>query len=349
MSDTDPNTRRRVIGLTGTALDHLMPMHIWISATGQIVHMGPTLRKLLRGEVSHGMGVFDVVRVFKPRTASDLQSLLPLAGRKLDVALAPLPGLRFKASLAQLPSGVGALLNLSFGINVFDAIGRFGLTLKDFAPTDLTVEMLYLFEAKTAADAQSRDLTARLEDARIAAHEQAFSDTLTGLSNRRALDHVLGRLTNPPVEELFGLMHIDLDFFKQVNDTLGHAAGDLVLQHVARVLTEETRAGDLVSRVGGDEFVVVFRDCNDLELLDRIALRIIEKLEEPVQFEGKPCRISASIGTTVSSHYPQPVADTMLHDADMALYASKNAGRAQHTIFSPDAAFCAAAPAARPV
>ncbi|MGV6812941.1 MAG: diguanylate cyclase domain-containing protein [Brevirhabdus sp.] len=337
MSVSPDVPRERVIGLTGAVLDQLMPMHIWVSATGGIVRMGPTLRKILRGEVQHGMQVLDVMRVEKPRKVDALDNLFAMAGRKLHVSFQALPGLHFKGALFQLPAGVGGLINLSFGLNVIDAVGRFGLTLKDFAPTDLTVEMLYLVEAKTAAMEESKSLNRRLQDARIEAEEQAFTDTLTGLRNRRALDHVLDRLTEAPTEELFGLMHIDLDFFKQVNDTLGHAAGDHVLRHVARILTHETREGDLVARVGGDEFVVIFRDCNDLTLLDGIARRMIEKLEEPIRFEGETCRISASIGTTVSSYYALPRSDEMLNDADQALYASKNKGRAQHTIFNPEA------------
>jgi len=325
----------RIIGLGGQSLDWLMPMHIWISATGGVVRMGPTLRKILRSQYDPGGQVFDLVRLGKPRDVDDIAALLALAGRKLNVQLKPLPGLTFKGVVVPLPGGVGGVLNLSFGLSVLEAVGRFGLTLKDFAPTDLTVEMLYLVEAKSAAMEESKSLNRRLQDARIAAEEQAFSDTLTGLKNRRAMDHVLDSLTDPPTGEAFGLMHIDLDFFKQVNDTLGHAAGDHVLRHVARILAHETRKEDLVARVGGDEFVVIFRDCSDLELLDRIAVRMISKLEEPIQFEGQQCRISASIGTTISDHYPVPQADEMLNDADVALYQSKRKGRAQHTIFVP--------------
>lgn len=143
----------------------------------------------------------------------------------------------------------GAFLNLSFGIGVAEAVRRHALTVEDFAATDLTVEMLYLVEAKTAVMDELRNLNRRLQGAKVAAEEQALTDQLTGLRNRRALDLQMKALIR--LGASFGLMHIDLDFFKQVNDTLGHAAGDHVLREVARVLTQETRATDMAARVGG--------------------------------------------------------------------------------------------------
>jgi len=89
------------------------------------------------------------------------------------------------------------------------------------------------------------------------------------------------------------------------------------------------------SRLGA-EFVVIFAGCDDLALLDRIALRIITRLEEPISYAGETCRLSASIGTTVSSFYALPLAGQMLSDADEATYASKHAGRGQHTVFAAD-------------
>ena len=196
----------------------------------------------------------------------------------------------------------------------------------DFAVTDLAVEMLYLVEAKTAVTKELRKLNQRLQGAQIAAQEQAFTDTLTGLKNRRAMDHVLSRLIGD--ERPFGLMHLDLDFFKQVNDSLGHAAGDHVLQHVAQILVASARKTDTVVRFGGDEFVLIFDGLTNRDKLDAIAQRLIRKLEEPIPFSERVCRISGSIGITLSSFYAQPQIERMLHDADMALYRSKDRGRA---------------------
>jgi len=130
-------------------------------------------------------------------------------------------------------------------------------------------------------------------------------------------------------------MHIDLDYFKSVNDAYGHAAGDFVLQFAARVFVEETRAEDIVARSGGDEFVIVLINCPDRRKLNVIARRIIGRLEKPIYYNGVTCRVSASIGTTISESYLRPNLDQMCDDADKALYQSKKCGRAQHTIFKP--------------
>lgn len=186
--------------------------------------------------------------------------------------------------------------------------------------------MLFLVEANSAAMDASRKLTRQLQIAKIAAEEQAFTDTLTGLKNRRAMDHILTRMID--AGQGFALMHLDLDFFKLVNDTLGHAAGDFVLETVARIMVEETRDEDVVARIGGDEFVLIFHRLCDRTRLEEIARRVIARLEVPIPWQGESCRISASIGTTLSIDYPFPEAAQMLSDADQALYAAKRAGRA---------------------
>jgi diguanylate cyclase (GGDEF)-like protein len=127
-------------------------------------------------------------------------------------------------------------------------------------------------------------------------------------------------------------MHVDLDWFKQVNDTFGHAAGDHVLVEVGRVLRAATRAVDTVVRVGGDEFVVILPGILSRGLLQRIGGRIVERLSEPIDFEGQPCRISASVGIALSSGGEPPDVERVLAEADRALYESKNAGRGRVTL-----------------
>jgi len=214
---------------------------------------------------------------------------------------------------------------------VIDAVGHYDLAGSDFAATDLTLEMLWMFEAKSGALAESSELAGRMYGAKQAAEADAASDVLTGLCNRRMLDQVLARLTsrNAP----FTLMHLDLDFFKAVNDTLGHAAGDHVLQIVSKILTEETREKDTVARVGGDEFVLVFDQITERKRLGAIAERIIRRLEEPIEYRDDIAQISGSIGMVTSTKYTSPEATRMMDDADAALYASKERGRAGYTFF----------------
>lgn len=241
-------------------------------------------------------------------------------------------------SEAAEPVAAGLLINLSFGLSVAAAVRDHGLSNDAFAPTDLAVEMLYLIEAKTAVMQELHALNTRLQQAKGRAEELAQSDALTGLRNRRAL----GRGIDAAMArgEPFALMQIDLDHFKRVNDTRGHAAGDHVLCTVADILNRETRPGDLVARVGGDEFVVLFPGLVDAARLKDLGQRVIAAIERPIPFEGAPCRISASIGVTLSRRGGRgadagPDAGRLLNEVDEALYASKNAGRGRVTLFAP--------------
>ncbi|MEM6729240.1 MAG: GGDEF domain-containing protein [Pseudomonadota bacterium] len=319
-------------GLTddgGRALDVLCPMHVEVDGAGRIAHLGPTMAALLDAG-ARGAGLFDIFDILKPRAVTSLAALREKAGAALHLRLRDSHRTALKG--VAVPHGDGAIIDLSFGISVVDAVGHYSLTSRDFAPTDLAIEMLYLVEAKTLALEQSRDLNLRLQGAKIAAEEQAFTDTLTGLKNRRAMDHIMGRYI--ALGQRFACMHLDLDYFKSINDTLGHAAGDHVLQEVARILVAETRAEDTVARVGGDEFVLLIHEIEDREVLAKIATRIIARLEEPMPFNGQVCRISGSAGTSRSGDYAPPTVEEMLHHADLALYASKRAGRGRHTHFS---------------
>ena len=315
-------------------LDILCPMHLRLGTEGEILHAGPTIAKLRADPALEGRNFFDVFTVQRPRAIDGIAQLREAARTKLHLVLREPPHTAMKGIMVPLAEHEAMIVNLGFGISVVDAVRDFSLTNADFAATDLAIEMLYMMEAKTAAMEASRSLNQRLQGAKIAAEEQAFTDTLTGLKNRRAMDTVLARLIsggNP-----FAVMHIDLDFFKAVNDTLGHAAGDHVLQAVARIMVDETRSSDTVARVGGDEFTVILPDVQSEAVLRRVGRRIIDRIEEPVSFEGHNCRISASIGTVWIRSGSARSADEVLADADVALYASKRAGRAQQTFYRPD-------------
>ncbi len=317
-------------------LDTLCPMHVMLDATGHVTSVGPTLQKLRPDAPMVGQRFLELFELTRPRTVTNVAGLLAHAGAKLHLQLRDEPRTALKG--VAVATGQGAIVNLSFGISVLDAVRDYALTNSDFAATDLTIELLYLVEAKSAAMEASRTLNQRLQGAKIAAEEQAFTDTLTGLKNRRAMEHVLSRKVTGP--EPFALMNLDLDFFKAVNDTMGHAAGDHVLQVAARIMVEETRDQDMVARVGGDEFVLMFDGLRDKRRLGGIARRLIARLQEPVSFEDQLCTVSASIGTVISGHSCGRDPGELLQQADMALYASKRAGRGRHTFFDDTLTGC---------
>lgn len=327
-----PQAERMEIPLD--ALAKLMPMHALVSQTGHIIAQGPTLAKLRPETGFIGTRFLETFELRRPRNVFQMADLNAEGGQLLNLRMREHLDMPMKGIALRIAGTDNTLVNLSFGISVIEAVGRFRLSSGDFSATELTIEMLYLVEAKNAVMEETRNLNLRLQGAKVAAEEQAFTDTLTGLRNRRAMDMILNRYRS--CGERFGLVHLDLDYFKQVNDTLGHAAGDFVLQAAAKILLDETRAEDTVVRFGGDEFVLIFHRLTDPEMLANVARRILKRLEQPISFEGTPCQISGSIGITISEDYKDPDPEQMLIDADMALYASKNAGRAQHT-FAKDA------------
>lgn len=166
-----------------------------------------------------------------------------------------------------------------------------------------------------------------------AAHEidlRAQTDALTNLPNRRKLDLVL---QDRPADDNAPLIRIDLDRFKQVNDVLGHDAGDFVLCKVADILRKHTRPGDLPARIGGDEFVVVCAPDTSMEEAKAMSERLLSDILEPVRFGKKRCIYGASFG--IASGRPgQSDAASVLRDADYALYHAKRGGRGRIDVFS---------------
>lgn len=314
------------------AISRFMPMYMGVDKDGRIRAMGPSLRKVLGLPSPLGRSLFEVVGIRRPAGIETLDDLRNNAGTQLHLTLRAQPDVALRG-LAMPIDGGAMLLNLSFGIGVIDAVRRYGLNAAHFAATDLTIELLYLVEAKAAVMSELHSLNNRLYGAKHAAEEQAMTDTLTGLRNRRALDMLLALMLDQEAE--FGLIHMDLDYFKAVNDTFGHAAGDHVLRQVADILRRETRASDTIARIGGDEFVLVLPALTNPKLLTQVAKRLITNLSKPIPFEGHICKISASIGMTISTLYQHTDLEQMAADADHALYAAKRAGRGRARLHRP--------------
>ncbi|MBP2549391.1 diguanylate cyclase (GGDEF)-like protein/PAS domain S-box-containing protein [Neorhizobium galegae] len=190
-----------------------------------------------------------------------------------------------------------------------------------------------LERARLLAEARNREL----ESARVNIEHNAMHDYLTGLPNRRYLDAVLVEQARTCGREgrSLAVLHIDLDGFKQINDTLGHNAGDSILRHAALVLRDNAGPDQFVARIGGDEFVILTPATGGTRKLSSLANRIIRQMRKPVVHEGRECRFGASIGIA----WTQGMAvepKQLLINADMALYRAKNAGRNRHEFYSQE-------------
>ena len=226
-------------------------------------------------------------------------------------------------------------MNLGFGITLAQAIRSFSLTDADFAPADLAMEFLFLHEANQAVLAELGRANRRLEAAFEAAETRSMTDPLTGLLNRRGFELALQAAWRNAGAVPFALAQLDLDFFKQVNDIHGHAAGDDVLRHVAQILRTETRSADRVARTGGDEFLLLLMRPGGAEQLLGLSRRIIRRIEEPIPAGDALCRVSASLGFVRSAEHALSDPDAMLAAADAALYEAKRAGRGMARAASP--------------
>lgn len=314
------------ITLDVAALDRLMPMHLRVGLSGRILSIGTTMALIAGDRIAPEAGFFDLFGCELSPEATEIAALLDAPVLRLRFRNGRQVG--FRGHAAALSDGT-VLFDLALELAELADLGGSRLTAGDFPPTDRTVDMLYLMEAKSLAMGEALRLVERLQDARDRAEAAALTDTLTGLQNRRGLDHVLQRAS---LGAPFSICQVDLDYFKRVNDSFGHGAGDAVLRAVARRLMRIVRASDTVARVGGDEFLIVLPGLTEIAVLDEIALRIVAELERPVVHAGQFCRISASLGIAVSTDYADPDVNLMIADADAALYRSKSAGRSRHTI-----------------
>ncbi len=177
--------------------------------------------------------------------------------------------------------------------------------------------------------------TAELHEAHLQMQKMAMTDPLTGLSNRVALvaeldkalaSHAAGAENAP------ALLLLDLDSFKNVNDSLGHDAGDLVLKVVADRLRNAVRATDFVARLGGDEFAILVPDAT-LGVAQGVANRILDALNKHIELEDLKIWARASIGLRVADKDQSSV--SLLQDADTAMYAAKDKGRSRVSVFEP--------------
>nr|WP_237519484.1 GGDEF domain-containing protein [Streptomyces sp. HUCO-GS316] len=232
------------------------------------------------------------------------------------IVLADVGGIRHQPENVTVILGLGAALSLLLVLRI--------AFLAQYAQGRAT-------EARTQACALADSLREQAE-LQKQLHHQATHDPLTGLANRALLNERLeSALTRCTATSAAGLLMLDLDGFKDVNDTLGHPAGDELLVDVARRLTARVREQDLVARLGGDEFALLVDGVHPRTLHD-YTTRILDAFKDPfILAQGHPVHVSTSIGAR-SITQPTPPSHAM-RDADTALYRAKTAGKNQAAFF----------------
>lgn len=320
---------REAVTLGPAALDTLMPFHLLLDDAGQILRAGPTALKLAGGGLA-GRPFLSVVQIRRPRRISAFPDLAPHYGKRLVLHYRALPDQRLSGVALDLGHAGQVLVNMAPGAAVAELAAARGLTGRDFSPAEPAQEIIALLHMQRILMAESTRLNARLHGDKTKAERKAYTDALTGLANRRALERQLERLLRRNGRAPFALMQIDLDRFKQVNDTEGHAAGDHVLKEVAQRMLEAVRPTDLVCRMGGDEFVVLVSGFEGEEGLARVGQRLIETISAPIPWGDGALEVGASIGATIVSAASERSAEEILDAADRALYRSKREGRGRY-------------------
>jgi diguanylate cyclase (GGDEF)-like protein len=259
---------------------------------------------------------------------------VPGGGDLLAITLA---GVAYFATRATLVSGAVALherrsitrvLKVTAGPQSLVYAGLLGLAPLVVVVMNHSPGLVPLFVAPLAAVYFTATLSMRRD-------HQALHDELTGLPNRKMLIvSTEEALAEARQDERVGLFLLDLDRFKEVNDTMGHPVGDRLLQMVAHRLTHSVRPGDVVARLGGDEFAVLLPSIRDTHAAREVAARLRAALTEPVRLEGMTFDVDGSVGIAL---YPDhaPDFELLLQRADVAMYLAKE-GRTGVELYQPD-------------
>ncbi len=291
----------------------------------------PANREQLRNVLNN---IGDGVIIIDPQGM--IRMFNPVAGRIFGYAETQVLGKNMDMLVSDLRIGQGGAI--SVGTREVVGIRQSGATFQ----ADLTI-----CETDDPNDpgfiAITRDITEQKQAEQRLIYLAQY-DALTGLPTRALFhdraSHALARAHRE--EKLVAIMYLDLDHFKNINDGMGHHAGDELLKAVAQRVTSCLRDVDTVSRMGGDEFTVILESIPHIDNATIVAEKILEAMQEPFQVEGNEIHITISIGITI---YPMDDKDliNLLKDADQAMYRAKEAGRNNYQLFGADMAESAAA------
>jgi len=305
----------------------------------------PEILTLLSGKSSNMLGILPAKREQPSRLAAFTTISIEAESNHLLLGLAVPEKHILQASqaldqrLIQIIAALGLItliLSLWLARQMIRPLNQIGLAIAHFSQ-DLSLQPLPTERGdelgKLARDIRAMQEKILAQIIQLNTNQQelqrmAHIDPLTGLPNRRLffdrLEHAISNAERSG--KLLGLLYVDLDHFKEINDTHGHAAGDEVLSNVAHLLVSVTRSGDTVARLGGDEFVILFDEVESRATLLGIAQKLLSLLQNRLLIDGKDLQVRASLGISLYPHDGSD-AQTLLQNADRAMYSSKRSGR----------------------
>lgn len=280
-------------------------------------------------------GYTSVAFTSNPREVCELHRKNRYSLILLDLQMPGLDGFEVMEGLRQIESAAGSYLpvlaitaNPAHKLRALECGAKDFIT-KPFDPPELITRVYNLLEVRLLHD-EARNHGKMLESL-------ALHDPLTGLANRRLLEDrmsmALARVRRN--KGCMAVMYLDLDGFKEVNDTFGHGAGDIMLKAVAQRLTRTVREEDTVARLGGDEFVITLSHIHSATDAAGMAAKVIDAVSQPYDIEGRMVRMTTSIGIGI---YPNggKDAEALMKSADTALYEAKRAGKNAYRIGTLD-------------
>ncbi|WP_066383302.1 diguanylate cyclase domain-containing protein [Anabaena sp. CA = ATCC 33047] len=219
--------------------------------------------------------------------------------------------------------------------------GECTITLPDTEPYTIVVQYVPMLNIQGEIQqilGITYDITERKQK-ELKLQQNALYDSLTGLPNRVLLTENIKYSLQQAQQKndyLFAVLFLDIDGFKEINDSLGHLQGDQLLVAIASRLSNCIRSVDIAARLGGDEFVILLVGIKNLSDAIQIAERIQQELAHPCKLDGQEVFISASIGIALSSTLDYDLPEDLLRDADMAMYRAKTQGKARYELFTTD-------------
>jgi diguanylate cyclase (GGDEF)-like protein len=301
-------------------LDAAFPFHLRLDDTLTVISFGQSMSRLCPG-IAVGTQMCAHVQSFPGRTPVLRADLRLLTGRAVILQTCALQ-VRLRCQVLEV-AGEETLLLVTPWLDGLADLDRTGLTLADFAAHDPTPDYMFASQGQLTALNDARRLAERLRDLESERRAQALYDPLTGVGNRRRFTEILAE-DNPGT----CLVIVDIDHFKEVNDTFGHPMGDAVLCAVAERLQRLASERDTIIRLGGDEFAVLLDGVESTERTVTLAHAIVEAMRQPVFLNGVNVSVSVSVGAV-----PHGDPRTLARNADVALYTAKRSGRGQAVMF----------------